>query len=251
MIDTLYRSMDDLVGRTVAKCQDEETLLFVISDHGFNGFRYGIDLNCWLEQNGYLKFHEGRREEQYLAGVDWSQSRAFALGLSGMFINVRGKYEQGIVEPGEEAAQLCAEIAGKMSGLVDQERGEPAIRNVYQTGKVYRGPYKENAPDLIIGYERNYRVAWDTAIGKTSQQLFHANVKAWSGDHCIDPVLIPGVLFCNHNIESERPRLLDIGPTILDMFGVATPEFMDGKPLTVAADEDANDAPQSAELQEA
>ncbi len=124
VIEDLYKSMDALVGRTMAKCRREETLLMVISDHGFNGFRRGLDLNRWLEENGYLTLHEGRRDEEFLAGVDWSRTRAFALGLTGIFINLRGKYAQGIVEPGDEADQLREEIARRLTALVDPQNGE-------------------------------------------------------------------------------------------------------------------------------
>src|SRR5581483_6669275 len=152
-IEELYRRMDDLVGRTMARCRQEDTLLMVISDHGFNGFRRGLDLNRWLEENGYLVFHEGRRGEEFLAGVDWSRTRAFAIGLTGIFINLRGKYAQGIVESGAEADKLRDEIARRLTGLIDPQTGASAIRQTYITAKVYRGPYKDNAPDLIPGYQ--------------------------------------------------------------------------------------------------
>jgi predicted AlkP superfamily phosphohydrolase/phosphomutase len=225
--------MDALVGRTMAKCQRDDNLLMVISDHGFNGFRRGLDVNRWLEENGYLTLHEGRRDEEFLAGVDWSRTRAFALGLSGLFINVRGKYAQGIVEPGRETDQLCDEIAPKLTALLDPQTGGSAIKRTYVTSKVYQGPYKGNAPDLIPGYQRGYRVSWETAIGRTTESVFHDNTKAWSGDHCIDPSLIPGVLFCNRPVEAEKPRLMDLGPTIMRLFGVPVPEHMDGKALAI------------------
>jgi predicted AlkP superfamily phosphohydrolase/phosphomutase len=238
-IEDLYKRMDDLVGRTIAKCRQEDNLLMVISDHGFNGFRRGLDLNRWLEENGYLTFHEGRRGEEFLAGVDWSRTRAFALGLTGIFINLKGKYSQGIVEPVGEADRLRDEIARRLTGLVDPRTGTSAIRQTYVTGKVYRGPYKDHAPDLIPGYQRGYRVSWETAIGRATESVFHDNTKAWSGDHCIDPSLIPGVLFCNRPIETEKCRLMDLGPTVLDLFGVPVPEHMDGKPLIVGGNEKA------------
>jgi predicted AlkP superfamily phosphohydrolase/phosphomutase len=205
----------------------------VISDHGFNGFRRGLDLNRWLEENGYLKLHEGRRNEEFLAGVDWAQTRAFALGLTGIFINLKDKYAQGIVAQGDEADKLRDEIALCLTSLIDPQTGASAIKRTYVTAKVYRGPYKDHAPDLIPGYQRGYRVSWETAIGRTTESVFHDNTKAWSGDHCIDPLLIPGVLFCNRPVESENPRLLDLGPTVLDLFGVPVPDHMDGKPLPV------------------
>ena len=100
--------------------------------------------------------------------------------------------------------------------------------------KIYTGPYKNESPDLIVGYNRGYRASWETAVGQVTDKIFHDNTKAWSGDHCIDHSLVPGVLFCNRPIATEQARLMDIGPTVLDMFGVDVPKYMDGKPLAVA-----------------
>jgi predicted AlkP superfamily phosphohydrolase/phosphomutase len=232
-IEDLYRRMDNLVGRTIKKCAGDDTLLMVLSDHGFNTFRRGIDLNRWLEENGYLKIDDARRSVEHLAGVDWSQTRAFAIGLTGIFLNVKGKFSQGIVESGNEADKLREEIARRLSDLFDPATGQSGIKQVYQAPKAYRGPYKDQAPDLIVGYDRGYRVSWEAAIGKTTREIFHDNKKAWSGDHCVDPTVVPGVLFCNRPIDAQNPRLLDIGPTVLKLFGIATPEYMDGRPLAV------------------
>jgi predicted AlkP superfamily phosphohydrolase/phosphomutase len=233
VIEDLYRRMDDLVGRTMAKCRSKDTVLMVISDHGFGPFRTGIDLNRWLEENGYLVVQNERRLEDHLAGADWSRSRAFAIGLSGIYINIKGKYDQGIVEPGAEADRLREEIAARLETLVDPETGGSAVKRVYIASKFYRGPYKDDGPDLIPGYQRGYRVSWETAIGKTTEAVFHPNTKAWSGDHCVDPSLVPGILFCNRPIATERPRLMDVGPTVLDLFGVPVPAYMDGKAWVV------------------
>ncbi len=205
VIEDLYRRMDDLVGKTMEKCRGDDTLLMVLSDHGFGPFRTGIDLNRWLEENGYLAVDDGRRDEEHLAGVDWSRTRAFAIGLAGIFINLKDKYDQGIVEPGKEADRLREEIAGRLEALVDPTTGESAVKRVYIAGQFYRGPYKDNAPDLIVGYRRGYRVSWEAAIGKTTDAVFHPNTKAWSGDHCVDPSLVPGILFCNRPIADREP----------------------------------------------
>ena len=203
-IEDLYQRMDALVGRTMARCDNADTLLMVLSDHGFNTFRRGIDLNRWLEENGYLFVDDEKRSQDYLAGVDWSRTRAFALGLTGIFLNQEGRFDQGIVKP-EEAAELREEIAGRLRTLADPQTESPAIKAVYQAAKVYRGPYKENAPDLIVGYASGYRVSWDAAVGRTSTEVFSDNTEAWSGDHCVDPSVVPGVLFSNHTVEAEHP----------------------------------------------
>ncbi|HIJ71358.1 MAG TPA: nucleotide pyrophosphatase [Planctomycetes bacterium] len=233
-IEDLYKRMDGLVARTLEKCRDKDTVMVVISDHGFNSFRYGVDINRWLEENGYLKVADGEREGKYLSAVDWSQTRAFASGLGGIFLNLKGRESQGIVEPGAEAAQLREEIAAKISQLKDTVRNQPAVKQVYDAMKVYSGPYKGEAPDLFVGFNKGYRASWETAIGQVTEQIFHDNTKAWSGDHCLDPSLVPGVLFCNRRIDTENARLMDIGPTVLDMFGVDVPKYMDGKALAVA-----------------
>ncbi|MEI6125338.1 MAG: alkaline phosphatase family protein, partial [Pseudomonadota bacterium] len=219
-VEEIYRRADILVGKTMEKCSDKDTLLLVISDHGFTTFRYGIDLNCWLEQNGYLHLKENGRNKKNLTGIDWSRTRAFAVGLSGIYLNLKGRESQGIVDPGKEAPPLRDEIAEKLLCLKDPLRNAPVIKHIYNAWKIYAGPYKSEAPDLIVGYHRGYRASWETAVGQVTQAVLHDNLKAWSGDHCIDQTLVPGVVFCNRAIKDEQARLMDIGPTVLDMFGV-------------------------------
>lgn len=235
-IPELYERMDRLVGKTMAACTDPDTLLMVISDHGFKGFRYGIDLNRWLIENGYMVLKEEPRGRRYLATVDWSKTRAYAQGLAGIFLNIEGREAHGIVPDGVEGNALRDEICEKLTGLVDPRHDAVAINRAYNTRKCYRGPYTEAAPDIICGYNDNYRVSWEAAVGDVTDAVFHDNLKAWSGDHCVDPRIVPGILFSNRAIETEKPRLFDLGPTVLDLFGIAVPKHMDGQPLTVAAD---------------
>lgn len=232
-IEDLYQRMDDLVGRTMAKCEDTDSLLMVLSDHGFNTFRRGIDLNRWLELNGYLTVDDSRRSEDYLAGIDWQNTRAFAIGLTGIFLNLKSRFSQGIVDDGNVANRLKTEIAEKLAMLSDPLTESRPIKRIYQATQVYNGPYKNHAPDLIIGYDQGYRVSWEAANGQTTLDIFHMNTRAWSGDHCVDPSVVPGVLFCNQPVLTERARLLDIAPTVLELFGIEVPPHMDGKALKI------------------
>jgi predicted AlkP superfamily phosphohydrolase/phosphomutase len=230
-IRELYRKNDALVGRVMAQVRDGDVLM-VISDHGFSSFRRGVNLNSWLRQEGYLVLKEGSDgSEEWLRGVDWTRTKAYCLGLTGMFLNVKGREQHGIVSPGAEVAALKREIIGKLNGLVDAETGVVGIREAFDTSALYSGPYLENAPDLLIGYNAGYRTSWDCATGVVTAPVFEDNVKAWSGDHCIDPRLVPGVFFCNRSIESEDPALIDIAPTALKLFGIEPPAYMDGRAL--------------------
>lgn len=234
VIEDLYLKMDDLVGR-VAKTLDERSVLIVMSDHGFKSFRRGINLNTWFHKNGYLSLKDGKTtSEEWYKDVDWDQTKAYGLGLGGVYLNIKGREAKGIIEPGAEASALKAELLGKLQGLKDQEKGDVGITHVYDRDKLPPGPYKDNCPDLIIGYNQGYRASWEGVTGVVGGAVFEDNLKAWSGDHCIDPALVPGVLFCNRPLAEPSPAIIDIAPTVLNLFGVPAPAHMDGKALLQA-----------------
>jgi predicted AlkP superfamily phosphohydrolase/phosphomutase len=230
-IERIYRHNDALVGGVLDRLRPGDVLM-VLSDHGFTSFRRGVNLNGWLARNGYLTLQEGTTgESEWLADVDWSRTRAYALGLTGLFLNLKGREASGIVAPGDEAVALKAELVGRLAGLVDADTGQVAVNEVFDTAHIYRGPYLENAPDMIVGYNAGYRVSWDCATGIVAGAVFADNLKAWSGDHCVDPKLVPGVFFCNHGIDVEEPALVDIAPTALGLFGIDAPPYMEGRSL--------------------
>ena len=194
----MYERMDDLVGR-VQSAIDPSTVLIVLSDHGFCDFSRGVHLNAWLRDEGYLVLEPGAAGEDYLVGVDWSRTRAYAFGLAGIYVNQSGREARGIV-PAADAASLRGEIAAKLGQLTDPLRqGRPAIRQVYDSRKAYAGPYVENGPDLVVGYHAGYRASWETAVGRTAGEVLCDNTRRWSGDHCVDPAVVPGVLFCTES----------------------------------------------------
>jgi len=220
VIESMYRDMDRLVGDTL-KHVDRDTAFFVLSDHGFCAFRRGVNLNSWLLQNGYLALKDDGQE------IDWSRTRAYTFGLSGLYLNLRGREAQGIVD---NPTELTAELIAKLTGLRD-DTGEVAIQQVYATSEIYRGPYLAAAPDMIVGYARGYRTSWDAALGKPTAPVFEDNKKAWSGDHCVDPTLVPGVLFSNLKLDADHPGIEDMAPTALRLFGIEPPPWMEGTPV--------------------
>jgi len=233
VIQDLYARMDELIGR-VMKQIDEQTLLMIVSDHGFKSFARCVNLNAWLHQAGYLVLKQGKTESgDWFDDVEWSRTRAYTMGLNGLYLNLKGREGKGIVEQGVEGESLKEELRRKLNGLVDPESGRVGITGVFDCEEVYAGPYVENAPDLIVGYGEGYRASWDSVMGKVTSQIFEDNLKAWSGDHCVDPRLVPGVLFSNQRIVDEKPAIVDVAPTVLKLFGLALPGYLDGKPWTV------------------
>lgn len=230
-IRDLYRRNDALIGRVRERLGPGDVLM-VISDHGFASFRRGMNLNQWLLREGYLALKpHGDGRAEWLRDVDWAATRAYAMGLTGLFLNLEGREAHGIVAPGDQAAALKREIMGKLRALRDDGRSEVAVNEAFDTAAIYSGPYIDNAPDLIIGYNAGYRASWDGARGIVSGPVFEDNLKPWSGDHCVDPRLVPGVFFCNRVVDAEAPSLIDIAPTALRLFGIEPPAYMDGRAL--------------------
>ena len=232
VIPDLYAKMDDFLAEVEAKVGDDpDTLFMVISDHGFTNFTRGVNLNTWLKEEGYLVLKDGHETSpDYFQAVDWEKTRAFTLGLTGIFLNREGREGKGIVKP-DEVAPLAQEIKAKLEKLRDPKDGAAVVKEAFITKELHSGPYADAAPELLIGYHKNFRHSWDCATGSVSAEVFSDNTKSWSGDHCVDPRLVPGVFWCNRAVAKEQPELVDIAPTVLDLFGVPIPGYMKGTPL--------------------
>jgi predicted AlkP superfamily phosphohydrolase/phosphomutase len=231
VIEDLYVRMDGFIGRVMGKL-DPRSALIVMSDHGFKSFRRGVNLNSWLLAQGYLTLREGKTASgEWFKDVDWGRTRAYAMGLGGLYLNLKGREANGIVAPGEESRVLKEELRSKLTGLRDDVSGEIAITEAYDRDRVYSGPYAPNAPDLIIGYNQGFRASWDSVTGKVDSTVFEDNIKSWSGDHCIDPRHVPGVFFFSRKVPAKMPSIMDVAPTVLTLFGLPVPAYMDGRPL--------------------
>ena len=232
-INELYQKMDELIGE-IQQSLNEDDLMIIISDHGFKPFKWGVNLNSWLWKEGYLILKEGANPgSEWFADVDWSRTRAYAYGLAGVFLNVRGRECHGLVNSGEERIALQHEIKHKLESLLDKKNGLKPIRRILMAQEIFKGPYTSEAPDLLIGYEDGFRASWNSAIGKISDNIIEDNTRGWSGDHCMDPDLVPGVFFSNWKLEDKSPAIEDIGPTILNLFGLEPCSFHDGKILKI------------------
>lgn len=231
VIEAWYRQVDTLVGNVMEKI-DDNTVLIVLSDHGFAPFRRAVHLNTWLRQQGYLRLKDDRQEGRgYGQDIDWAHTRAYALGIGGVYLNLKGREPQGIVEPGKAAEKIRKDIVKELETLTDPSDNQPVIRRVYRAEDIYKGPEAAQAPDLLIGFERGYRSSWQTALGGVPKELMEDNLKKWSGDHIVDPELVPGILLVNRRLTLENPQLADIAPTILKMVGADVPEAIDGRAL--------------------
>jgi predicted AlkP superfamily phosphohydrolase/phosphomutase len=219
---------------------DPNSVLMVISDHGFTNFRRCININSWLRENGYLFLKDENAVEsgEWFEGVDWTRTRAFALGLTGIFINRKGREKSGIVHEGKDYRDLCSEIAGKLENMIDPATGNRCCRRVAVSHSYFDGPYRFDAPDLLVGWDGGYRYSWEGAVGQVMPQVFSDNTRSWSGDHCVDPDVVPGIFFCDRALAEENPRLVDVPATVLKLFGQEIPGYMQGHMLLPEAAEE-------------
>jgi predicted AlkP superfamily phosphohydrolase/phosphomutase len=233
-IERHYQRCDKLLA-PVLDAVDENTLVVVLSDHGFNSFRRAFDTNTWLWQNGLLALKDNRKPSVDLgegfAAVDWSETYAYALGLGGIYLNFKGREREGILEEGTESERVRTAIESGLSNLPDAQSERPAVRSVSRRENLYSGPFASEAPDLLVNFYPGFRVSWQTAVGGFADNLIENNMRRWSGDHIVDPDSVPGILCVNRPLANGDARMIDLAPTILHHLGVAAPRSMEGKSL--------------------
>jgi predicted AlkP superfamily phosphohydrolase/phosphomutase len=223
VIADLYVGLDAVVGETLARLGRDD-LLVVMSDHGFTSWRRSFHLNSWLRDNGYLVVdHEALpagEETGSFDGVNWGRTRAYALGLNGLYVNLRGREARGVVAR-EERSALLAEITAKLLQTTDPKTGRPAVTRVFRSDQVFQVEGNEAvAPDLIIGYAKGTRSSDESALGGLPMEIFADNDSPWSGDHCMDPSTVPGILLSSRPLRKAAPDLQSLAGAVLAEFGI-------------------------------
>jgi len=236
-----YQRMDRIVGRAREKLPPDGVFI-VCSDHGFSTWRHSVNLNTWLVRNGFMAL-KGQGDQMmtlddlfvegtFWPNVDWQRTRAYALGLGAVYINLLGREREGIVTPGAEYDALCAEIKEKMEAWVDTATGERPVHRVYHRAEMYSDFDPQLIPDLRAANNFGYRVSWQTSLGGIPRDLIESHKMAWSGDHCsLDPDLVKGIFLCNRPIKTAEPNIRDMFPTLLELFSVPVPASVDGRSL--------------------
>jgi predicted AlkP superfamily phosphohydrolase/phosphomutase len=238
-----YQRMDSIVGKVLQKIGDHGTLI-VVSDHGFHTWRREFNTNTWLARNGFIamktessdtsvkKLDDMFSGGSFFPNVDWGRTEAYSLGLGGIFINLEGREGKGSVKR-ERYEAVRRDIAEKIRQFKDPDTGAPVIQGVYRREDIFKGPETDNAPDLQLSFYDGYRTSWQTALGALPETIVTANMKKWSGDHCAsDSADTSGILVSNRKIAPEKYSIVDIGPTVIRLFGLQVPAEMDGRPIS-------------------
>src|SRR5262249_7825759 len=222
---------------------DEPAPIVIVSDHGFHSFRQSVNLNTWLVQNGFMALQgqaPGEKKLQDLFGggtfwenVDWSRTRAYAMGLGQVYINLKGREGHGIVSPGQESNTVQDALIEQLMTMTDPKTGAKMVDAVYKSSDVYRGEFVKNAAELQVGLAEGYRVSWQSTLGGSPPGLVYPNMKKWSGDHgSFDYKQTAGVFIASRPVPAGSAlQIIDIAPTVLKYFGLPIPPDIDGKPI--------------------
>jgi predicted AlkP superfamily phosphohydrolase/phosphomutase len=199
-IDDLYAEFDGIAGEALAALRPDD-LLVIMSDHGFTSWRRSFNLNSWLRDEGYA-------------------TRAYGLGLNGLYVNLKGREGAGVVEPAQRDA-LLNEISSRLLAVIDPVTGDHSIARVFRREQVYSAGQENVAPDLVVGYAAGTRVSDDSAVGIAAPLVFSDNRSAWSGDHCMDPAAVPGILLTSRPLRQPASSIQNLAASILAEFGVS------------------------------
>ncbi len=248
ILDDIYLRMDPVLGQVREAMGDEPYTLIVMSDHGFAPFRRKFSLNTWLLEEGYLVLNEGRERETSLnptrseevlfwmpGVVDWSRTRAYGMGFNGLYLNLAGREggrrgPAGIVQPGEEADALLAEIAAKLEALIDPETGEPVVLRADPARRAYRNHERlAESPDMIVGYASGYCNSDESSLGRITHQVLTDNLGGtFNGSHLMAPEVVPGTLLANRPVRGGPRGLTDLTAEILIRYGLDLPPDVQG-----------------------
>jgi predicted AlkP superfamily phosphohydrolase/phosphomutase len=227
-IERLYRDVDAALGRVQGRLP-AGTLLLVMSDHGFQPYTRKFHLNAWLRERGYLVLKDGKQTGRVgLDDVDWQRSRAYGIGFNGLYVNLAGREAHGSVRR-EDAGALLAEIGAALEAERDPVGGERVVLRAYPAAEVFHGARVAEAPDLVVGYNRGYAGSDPSTLGEITEAVLEDNTSRWSGNHLIDPRLVPGVLLANAPLAVGEHDLTDVTVSILDHYGLPPAQGMVGQ----------------------
>lgn len=261
VVDEVYERCDKALGRILDVVGDN-TRIFVVSDHGFAGYRKNVLINHWLIDQGLLTLRDAPKgptlldralgklkrtfsaaqpprdgasyvskwtnvtnsENDYLDRVDWSKTKVYFAQHGGLRINLAGREPQGIVTESEYQG-IVDQIRREIVKLKFPDTGEQIFENVVSKEDVFEGPFLEDAPDVLIDGSRRTRLRMSIM---PNHGLFVDAVHAGHDEFGIFYASGPGI---RQGIAIEGARLVDVSPTVLYQFGLPLTEDMDGRVL--------------------
>lgn len=273
LIVEYFQELDNILGK-ICDLTDDNTRIFVISDHGFGPVSKMVHINNWLSELGLLSYNAAKlrklnffvtvkklisqvsplsrfrflrrnlvpmlHSDAFRMCIDWEKTKAFSASFTqqGIYINLNGRQPKGIVEPGKEYEELRKLLISELRKLTDPETGNPVVTDLFMREDVYNGTFLEYAPDIMFILEDG-RYQADNVIGN---KIFEACNSRMTGTHRMEGI----IAVRGHGIKQEwmieNAEIIDLAPTILYSLGIPLPDDMEGKVLSDMFTEDFIDA---------
>ncbi|MHC4806641.1 MAG: alkaline phosphatase family protein [Planctomycetota bacterium] len=181
-----------------------------------------------------------------LSNIDWRRTKAFSMGVETtlIYINLKGRFPLGTVEPGEEYEELMDFIIDRLKELRDPDTNEAVVDNVYKKEQIYHGACLEKAPDLVViwkNYEYITRRHYGREVFLGDGTIISAELKVGevgelmsleqTGSHRLEGIVIFSGKHIKQGAKLHGARIIDIAPTVLHLMGLPIPEDMDGRVL--------------------
>lgn len=224
-----YQYIDEKLGQLMAKV-DQQTVIFIVSDHGAQRMDGGICINEWLMREGYLRLKSMPEEVTPLVNenIDWPYTKAWGSGgyYGRLFLNVKGREPQGVIDP-QDYEKVRDELIAKLEAIED-ENGVNINTRVFKPQSIY--PQVKNvAPDLIIYFGN---LAWRSvgSVGFGDIRTFENDTGPDDANHSQHGIFV----MKNSELPAGKVsnlHLMDLAPTILRLFDLPIPEDMEGKSL--------------------
>lgn len=223
----VYKEVDKILGNIVDNL-DQDTLLAVISDHGFTAAKCNFFIHKFLIDNNYMKLNDSLESQNnndwYLDKVEWESTKAYmpTPGCYGININLSGRQNKGIVSS-NEYDQICEEISLLLMDVKDQDNNN-VFKAVLPNDVVYYGDEFDQAPDLIL-----IPNSYEMMVHHSLEASEHFGNPEQSGYHDPNGILILNGYMFREGISIEKFSVEDFLPTILYAMNLKIPNDIDGK----------------------
>jgi predicted AlkP superfamily phosphohydrolase/phosphomutase len=223
-----YRFLDTQVGILLEALPDDAVVI-LMSDHGARRMVGGVCFNDWLAGEGYLRFSNELDGPTPIAKapIDWSRTTAWGDGgyYGRLFLNVKGREPQGTVEPSSYEA-VRDELVEKLEAMAGPD-GLPLGTVVYKPQDVYP-EVRGVAPDLLVYFGD---LEWRSVgqVGGGSIFTYENDTGPDGANHDRTGVFAMAGLPGQQTGRRDGLRLIDVGPTILSLYGLDAPDGAEGR----------------------
>ncbi len=222
-----YKKMDGIISEFL-EASPGNTTAIILSDHGFCPIQKEVLLNNYLQESGMLKIKDNK--------IDLRQSKAVSYGYGDIWLNLKGREPNGLISPGKDYEETREKIMHSLQKIKTDHKYP--IKVIKKREQIYWGPYVNEAPDLLVFFNKGWQAARRPEIDTTKRpdKRYIIDNPKWSGGHdgAHDPKEVPGIfgiLGSKTHCEKTECNLWDIAATILHLMNIQIPSDMDGKPF--------------------